>query len=151
MFYFFPTVVIAGGLAFLYLAANARMREREMVHRERLAMIERGLAPPPEADPGRFQRAAMAGAGKAPARQLKYRSAGIITIGCGLALIMLLSFTAGIPEVGLGVGGAFVVLGVTFVVNSMFGHAAWGDSAQQATHAQHTPSEPGAPPPDRHA
>jgi hypothetical protein len=40
-------------------------------------------------------------------------------IGLGLALVFLLSFAAGEPTVGIGVGGAFVVLGAAFVVNAM--------------------------------
>ena len=119
MFMFLPMIVILGGLTFMYLAARARIKEREMVHRERLAMIEKGLAPPPEADPMRFQQTMFRDVRSLTGHALRYRSAGVIIIGIGMALMVLLTFTAGEPHVGLGVGGAFVVLGVSFVVLSL--------------------------------
>jgi hypothetical protein len=99
----------------LYLAMTNRRALREMEHRERLAMIQRGLIPSPETDPLAFE-AATAGSYDGR-RSERWRSAGITIIGFGLALMMLLSFTAGEPGVGIGVGGAFAVLGFTLLLN----------------------------------
>ena len=52
------TVLILAGVAVLWMAMSNRRRFREMEHRERLAMIDRGLIPPPEVDPDGFERRA---------------------------------------------------------------------------------------------
>ena len=44
---FFIFLVIAAGVALMIAAMFNRRRFRELEHRERLAMIERGLIPPP--------------------------------------------------------------------------------------------------------
>ena len=106
-------LIVFGGLGVLYLAMTNRRALREMEHRERLAMIQRGLIPSPEADPLAFEAAT--GGSYDGRRSERWRSAGITIVGFGLALMMLLSFTAGEPGVGIGVGGAFAVLGVHVV------------------------------------
>ena len=50
------------GVAVIWMAMQSRRQIREMEHRERLAMIERGLVPAPEVDPGAFDRRFGAGA-----------------------------------------------------------------------------------------
>jgi hypothetical protein len=101
------------------MAIVSRRRIREMEHRERLAMIERGLAPSPEADPAGFERrTGIARAAQSP-HAARNRSAGVILIGFGLALAVLIAFAAGQPGVGLGIGGAFALLGAAFVVNGV--------------------------------
>ncbi|HET7218974.1 MAG TPA: DUF6249 domain-containing protein [Vicinamibacterales bacterium] len=113
------TLLTVAGLAVMWMGLQSRRQQLEMQHRERLAMIERGLLPPPELDPEAFERQL----GKGPARETtsssRWRGAGIMMIGLGLALIFLLSFAAREPYIGLGVGGAFVLLGAAFVVNAM--------------------------------
>ena len=48
--------VIGGiGIAITGIISNARLRELKI--RERIAMIEKGLVPPPEVDPAGFDRA----------------------------------------------------------------------------------------------
>ena len=42
---------ILAGVAVIWMAMQSRRQIREMEHRERLAMIERGLVPAPESDP----------------------------------------------------------------------------------------------------
>lgn len=112
-------LMIAAGLAILWMAMSSRRRIREMQHRERLAMIERGLLPSPELDPGAFER--RTGLGPPPASQAgaRSRSAGVIMIGFGLGLMMLISFAANAPDMGIGVGGAFALLGLAFYVNGV--------------------------------
>ena len=109
------TMIILGGMAVLYMAMSNRRALREMEHRERLAMIQRGLVPSPEMDPLAFETQF---APPSTSRPERWRAAGVVIIGLGLALMMLLTFTTREPELGIGVGGAFVVLGATFVVNS---------------------------------
>jgi hypothetical protein len=96
-----------------------------MLHRERMAMIERGLIPPPEVDPaghevGRaFVERALSGEGGATTRlQARYMTAGITVMGFGVAMMFIICLTAGQVRVGLGVGGAFMAIGVAFVANS---------------------------------
>jgi Domain of unknown function (DUF6249) len=115
-----PVVVIAitliGGVAIVLAGMYQRIRTLEMAHRERLAMIERGLVPPPERDPEAFEqslRSRRVGASRATA-------AGIVTIALGVALALLISVTAGQPNVGVGVGGAIAILGLAFVINGYF-------------------------------
>ncbi len=113
------SLMIVAGLAILWMAMSSRWRIREMQHRERLAMIERGLLPSPERDPGAFER--RTGLGTTPVSQAgaRSRSAGIIMIGFGLGLMMLIAFAAGATDMGIGVGGAFALLGVAFYVNGV--------------------------------
>ena len=111
-------VFILGGVALMITAMNNRRRMLEIAHRERVAMIERGLVPSPELDPAGFE----AGAGLGPRREAvgageRYRTAGVIMIGIGLGLMILLSFAAGVPDVGVGVGGAWAVLGGASLLN----------------------------------
>lgn len=108
------TLMIFSGIGVLYMAMSNRRAWREMEHRERLAMIQRGIVPAPETDPLEFE-AAVLPYQRSSARSERWRSAGIITIGFGFALMMLLTFTAGEPAVGIGVGGAFAVLGATLL------------------------------------
>jgi Flp pilus assembly protein TadB len=112
-------LIILAGVAVLWMAMQNRRLLREMEHRERLAMIERGLVPPPELDPGAFER--RTGLASQPESQAgaRSRSAGIIMIGFGLGLMVLISFAAETPSVGIGIGGAFALLGAAFVFNSM--------------------------------
>lgn len=116
---FMTITVIAAGVALTWMAMMNRRRLREMAHRERLAMIERGLVPPPELDPAGFE--AQAGLPPPVENQgaIRSRSAGIMLIGLGLALMMLIAFVADASDIGIGVGGAFVLLGGAFLFNGM--------------------------------
>jgi hypothetical protein len=116
-----PIVAIVGGITAGIIATITRGRVRELEIRERIAMIERGLVPPPESDPGgfdrhldsmeRFQRGHTAP---------RHRSAGVILIAVGLGLMVMLTFAGRVPQVGIGVGGFLVILGLGFFVNSLF-------------------------------
>lgn len=116
---FMTITIIAAGVALTWMAVVNRRRLREMAHRERLAMIDRGLVPPPELDPAGFE----AHAGLPPPVEnrnaIRSRSAGVMLIGLGFALMLLISFVAGASDTGIGVGGAFVVLGGAFLFNGM--------------------------------
>jgi hypothetical protein len=116
-------IVVIGGVGLIWYAVSARQRMRELMIRERIALIEKGLAPPPEVNPARFEQVL----GDRPftvhrysfaARSARYRSAGIMVMGFGTALLLLLAVTAPFP-VAVGVGGGFIVLGAALFVNGM--------------------------------
>jgi hypothetical protein len=112
-------VVVIAGVCILAYAFVSRQRLRELVVRERIAMIEKGLVPPPEVDPLRFERLVRPVRRRASGRAMRYRSAGIVLMGLGLAMILLLTFAADAPQIGLGVGGGLAVLGAAVFVNGM--------------------------------
>ncbi len=109
------TLIVLSGVTILMTAMMNRRRIREMEHRERLAMIERGLIPSPESDPTGFEAAA--GMTDSSSYGERFRTAGVLMIGIGLGLMVLISFTAGEPSVGIGVGGAFALLGGASLLN----------------------------------
>jgi hypothetical protein len=112
------TIVVLAGVSVLWMAMANRRRIREMEHRERLAMIDRGLVPPPELDPAGFEERAGMARIESPTA-VRSRSAGVITMGLGLGMMVLLTFAAESPEIGVGIGGAFAVLGAAFFVNAL--------------------------------
>ena len=112
------TVIVFGGLGVLWLAMTSRRAVREMEHRERLAMIQRGLLPAPESDPLGFEEGVEAFS-SAGLKSERWRTAGTLTVGLGIALMILLTFSAGEFAVGFGVGGAFAALGAAILYNGM--------------------------------
>jgi hypothetical protein len=110
--------VVLGGLALIAYTVTSRQRLRELAVRERIAMIERGLVPAPEADPAQFDRL-VPERRPTSAKAQRYRSAGVMLMGLGFALLMLLGFAAGVPEVGFGVGGGCAALGAAVFFNGM--------------------------------
>jgi hypothetical protein len=137
-----PITAIVGGVLFLIVRTVSRSRVRELEIRERIAMIERGLVPAPEADPRGFERAMARHETvimrKSPSR---FRGAGIIIMGSGLALLVLIGFAGGEPGAAIGVGGAIVVLGLAFFINSLF------DTGRDLPPLPPLPRSPIAPPP----
>ncbi len=119
-----PIVAVVGGCTVAIVATLARARVREAQIRERIAMIERGLVPPPEVDPGGFDRAIdefdrreRLHFRRGPGR---HRRSGIILMGVGFGLMVLIGFSSGEMSNGIGVGGFLVLLGVAFIVVSFF-------------------------------
>ena len=136
--------LIAGGVIVLALAMNNRRKLREMEHRERLAMIDRGLVPPPELDPAGFESALGSRPSAAAGRA---RAIGIITIGFGLALMMLISFAGGSPGPGVGVGGAIAVLGAAFLLNGLLSSTEASSERPPLLRSSRTSSPPSPPEP----
>ena len=143
-------IFVVGGVVLMIAAMNNRRRLIEIVHRERVAMIERGLVPAPELDPAGFEAAAGLGprrAGSAPGE--RYRTAGVIMIGLGLGLMVLLTFAAGVPDIGIGVGGAWAVLGAALLLNYFLVSRRDLDTFPGSTQWRPpTPREPPVPPPN---
>lgn len=101
------------GVFIIFLGLRQRSQQLEMRHRERMAMIERGQIPLTEPSGATHAR-------RLPqARSSRSLSAGIITVGLGLALMTIISVAGESPEVGIGVGGAIAVLGSAFIVRSL--------------------------------
>ena len=121
-------VAIVGSFTYSIIRSLANARVRELEVRERIAMIERGLVPPPEKDPQGFDRA-MSHYDRLrdqddddwfPRRRAygRYRSAGVTLMGVGFGLMLMIGVAGGAVEAGIGVGGFLVVMGLAFFVNS---------------------------------
>jgi hypothetical protein len=108
-----PIVAIIGGITVAIVSTIAKGRVRELEIRERIAMIERGMVPPPEADPAGFERSLRTVEGVQYRHSgPRFHSAGIIVMAIGFGLATLIAFTSGEVNVGIGVGGFLVILGV---------------------------------------
>jgi len=123
MIFMIPVIAMLGGFIYLIVRTVLRNRVRELEIRERIAMIERGMVPAPEVDPRGFERAmaqhqTVVMRRAAPTRS---RSAGVIFMGMGAALMFLIGFAGGEPGVAIGVGGALIIIGLAFVINGQMG------------------------------
>jgi hypothetical protein len=137
-------MALVAGLSVIFAALRYRTKMLELRHAERLAMIERGLVPPPEmsgldVEPsGRSQEAVVRG---------RSMSLGIIVVGFGLALAFLVGIAGGSFESGIGVGGAIAILGGAFIVRSLVVR----QHQPMTSHYPHRPVPPhvgGPTPPD---
>jgi hypothetical protein len=137
-----------GGVVVILAGLRYRAHLRELRHKERLAMIEKGMVPPPAVE-----------AHEIYSRGLKQRSLsfGIIVVGLGLAMMVLISVAGGAPDVGVGVGGSIAILGVAFIVRSLFAAPPppppqpprWPDGAPPSRWPEGPPPfPPSAPPSD---
>lgn len=113
-------IIVISAVALIAIVLRGRQRLRELTIKERIAMIERGLVPAPEVDPGSFDRAlllAYAIQRASNPKSTRYRTMGVMLMGLGAALFLLLAFAAGVPDVALGVAGGVFVLGIAAYVN----------------------------------
>ena len=111
-FFLIPIVALVSVFSWLIVQSIMRARLRELEIRERIAMIERGLVPPPEVDPARFDdELERQKAGRQP-RPGRHQRAGISLIGIGVGMLALLfpNFRVGFFLIALGV--AFLVTGL---------------------------------------
>lgn len=114
----FAAVFVLGmfsGVFIIFMGLKQRSQQLEMLHRERMAMIERGQIP--LSDPDHHDRRVAINTGAAPSS--RSLSMGIIVVGLGLALMTIISVAGESPEVGIGVGGAIAIIGGAFIVRSM--------------------------------
>jgi len=118
--FWIPITAIIGAFIYAIIHAIVRGRVRELEVRERIAMIERGLVPPPEVDPRGFDRVMQrierhevrSGAGR-------HRRAGVTLMGVGFGLMVLIAFAGGDAHSAIGVGGFLAVVGFAFFINSL--------------------------------
>jgi uncharacterized protein DUF6249 len=140
--FWIPIIAIIGAFIYAMVHAVVRGRVRELEIRERIAMIERGLVPPPEVDPRGFDRVMQrierhevrSGAGR-------HRRAGVTLMGVGFGLMVLIGFTGGGFGSAIGVGGFLAVIGFAFFINSLI------DDRNEPVASLPPPSE--QPPPTR--
>jgi len=120
-----PIVAIVAWVTYMIVATLSRHRLRELEIRERIAMIERGLVPPPEVDPRGFDRA-MSRIDRHESRygSGRHRRAGITIMGVGFGLMLMIGFAGEEPSKAIGVGGFLVILGLAFFINSLFDNRA---------------------------
>jgi hypothetical protein len=135
-------LMVFAGVGLFMAAMTSRRKMREMEHRERLAMIERGLVPSPETDPAGFESATGLSGPQRGASGAPYRTAGVLMIGFGLGLMMLITFSAGNFQVGLGIGGAWAILGAASLVNYFL----IANREHTVTTRHWTPAAPSRPP-----
>jgi hypothetical protein len=154
-----PVVAILGSFVYLIIKTLSHSRIRELEIRERIAMVERGLVPPPEVDPRGFDREMDRHArrydrryARYTTRSIRHRRSGVTVMGVGFGVMVLIAFAGEEPNVAIGVGGAILILGLAFFINGML------DTSEEppAPYGQHyaAPSTPpgsatpiAAPPP----
>ncbi len=125
-----PIVGTICTFTFVIVLTLSKARVRELEVRERIAMIERGLVPPPEVDPRGFDRAMKVYDHRRYRAPGRHRRAGITLMGVGFGLMMLIGVAAGSMNEGIGVGGFFVIMGIAFFVNGLFDYSR--DDAEHA-------------------
>ena len=136
------SVLIVGGVIIVYSGMRHRTKVLEMAHRERLAMIERGIMPAGDLDT--HQQAVRA---QRTARSNKRLSAGVFIVGLGLGLATLIAFASREPEVAIGVGGAIAVVGASLIVTALLVHGRETDDAVRTD--TYTTRDRNTPPTDR--
>jgi Domain of unknown function (DUF6249) len=143
-----PIVAIAGAFLIVALKVYSQTRIRELEIRQRIAMIEKGLVPPPEVDPGRFEQTLGAGRSwRYDRRGHRYRSSGVTLIGIGIGLMVLLTYASGEGDAGLGIGGFIAIVGLALVANSLFErHFAVDEPVAAPPHSGSTAGGPGNSP-----
>ena len=108
------SILTTGGVLLILMAMYQRTKTLEMQHRERLAMIEKGLVPEPGRNPAQFDTWQHAQTRWAPAVGTRI---GIMIMALGLGFMFIVGFAGGAGSAAIGVGGAIMVVGVAFIVN----------------------------------
>jgi hypothetical protein len=119
VFFFVPVVAIASWAAIVLYRMHLIGQSREQAHRERLAMIEKGLALPPldplessTLDPMSDWRPVRS----VTDRRVGARNTGIILIGTGVGVAAMFYL---IGQAGMmGIGALLVALGLAFLLVS---------------------------------
>ena len=111
-------LVVFAGVFIVFMGLRQRSQQLEMQHRERMAMIDKGMVPLAELPHGEGR----AHGPRGPV-QSRSMSLGIIIVAFGLALMSIISIAGGSPEVGVGLGGAVAIVGAAFVINSLVGRS----------------------------
>ena len=104
-----PLVAIIGGLSVGAYSMYLRMKARKLMHDERLAMIEKGLAPPP---------LSAAELTDFPKRRRSSRHIGVLLIAVGVGVGVLIALNNEMKD-AVGVGGLIVMTGLGFLLNAM--------------------------------
>jgi hypothetical protein len=110
-----PTAAIMGWALITLYRLHLVGRTREQAHRERMAMIERGVTPPVETSPVAMDW--RGGSYADPAS--RNRRTGLILIGVGVGLAVMLS-VIGTGGRSMGASAFLIVLGLAFLLIAMF-------------------------------
>jgi hypothetical protein len=146
--FWIPITVIVGSFIYAIFQTMAKSRVRELEIRERIAMIERGLMPPPEVDPRGFDRALhRLERQQFRSRAGRHRRAAVTLMGIGFGLMILLGFLTGDGRMAFAVGGFLAVLGLAFFINSLIDNREEPPARTLSGPAWSPP----APPPDQHS
>jgi hypothetical protein len=125
-------VAMASGVLIVVLGLRQRAHQLELAHRERMAMIDRGLVPSPERNPGHAAWAGQQGpqhvstrADGGPMASAVHRSMtlGIVIVAIGLGFMSIIGVAARTPDVALGIGGAITIVGIAFIIISQIRRA----------------------------
>lgn len=135
-----PIVAIVGGIAVAIASILAKEKTRQLEIRERIAMIEKGLVPPPEVDPRGFDRAMGRLEHRPGQARARHRRGGIMLIGVGFGLMLLIGVAGDNVGAAIGVGGFLVVLGLALLLNS------WLEARSAQSPSSPLPSGPTEPP-----
>src|SRR5581483_6478151 len=140
-----PLTAIVGAFGTAIAATTARARIRELEIRERIAMIEKGLMPPPEVDPRGFDRAMdQYDRVQWSTSASRHRRAGIVLIALGIGLYFVIAIAGEETNSGIGVGGFVAVLGLAFLINSFFERQAPAPPHNSSSHSSNAVRGPGA-------
>ena len=114
-----PVAAISGWVFITLFRLYVVGRTREQAHRERMAMIERGLVPPP-ADDKHLDATMDLHPGSVPGQRRGPGSqrAGIILIAVGVGLAAML-FVTGNGGRSMGASAFLIVLGLAFLLIAM--------------------------------
>jgi hypothetical protein len=115
-----PLALVIAGTVAIVAGLRHRARTLELLHRERMAMIERGLVPAQPA-PG---AAEFAPAVRSAGTRSRSFSLGIVIVGLGLALMVLIGVAGDDPATAIGVGGAIAIVGASFIVRALLAQGA---------------------------
>ena len=111
-----PVAAISGWVLITLFRMYLVGRTREQAHRERMAMIERGLTPPPDTASADELDWRGDSSGNSVSRN---RRTGLILIGVGVGLAVML-LVVGTGGRSMGASAFLIVLGVAFLAIAMF-------------------------------
>lgn len=111
LFAFMFGLIIVSGVAIVIMGLRQRSHQLELQHRERMAMIERGIVPAPEG--------AHAGGRRLGGGVPRSISLGIVVVAVGLGLMTLIGVAFGEAGAGVGIGGAIAIVGTAFIIKGM--------------------------------
>jgi hypothetical protein len=115
LLFLLPIALMIAGVVVVMAGLRHRAKMLELVHRERVAMIERGIMPT-ELNPILAESHRLRDSGVARGRSF---SAGILVVGFGLALMLVIAVAGGDVTSGVGIGGGIAILGGAFIVRSV--------------------------------
>lgn len=126
-----PVVAIIGGFVLASLGVYAGIRRREFEHRERLAMIEKGIAPAAAQAKAEAEGVLPTHAEAWPSvenRGARARRAGVIVMAVGIGAAYMIWMTSHQTDDAMGIGGFLVILGAAIFLTSFFGRRAGLDA-----------------------